>query len=96
LTKGTVVFASGSYTATGVLDSNGRYSLNVPPGQYKVYIALASVFDETFVPPPDAPDAARYIDLVHSSFTSLATTPLICDIAGSGTQDFTIEPPTHP
>jgi len=93
LTQGTVVFASNSFLDKGTLDSNGRYKLKVPPGQYKVYIALASVKDETFVAPPNEPDAARYFPLVHSSFASLDQTPLTCDITKGGTQNFVVEPP---
>ena len=95
LTQGTVAFATGSFSTSGTLDASGRYSVNVPPGQYKVYIALASVFDETFVAPPDEPDAVRYIPLIHPSFGALETTPLICDITKSGSQNFVVEPPVN-
>jgi len=94
LTQGTVVFASNTYIEKSTLDSNGRYKLNFPPDQYRVYIVFASVKDETFVPPPNDPDALRYIDLIHPSFTSLDQTPLTCDITKSGTHDFTVELPT--
>jgi len=96
LTQGTVAFASNTFTTSGALDARGRYSVSVPPGQYRVYIALASVKDETFVPPPDEPDAARWISLIHPLFASLDTTPLTCDISRSGIQDFVVEPsPAH-
>jgi len=94
LTQGTVAFATDAFTTSGALDSRGRYSVNVPPGQYRVFIALASVKDETFVPPPDEPDAARWISLIHPSFASLETTPLTCDVSRSGTHNFVVEPPT--
>jgi hypothetical protein len=93
LTKGVVVFATDTYTNKGTLDANGRYSISVPAGQYKVYIALAAVLDETFVAPPHEPDALRHIPLVHASFTTLESTPLTCDIKKSGMQNFTVEPP---
>jgi len=96
LTKGTIVFASDKLIGKGNLDSRGFYRLNVPPGQYKVYIAFASVLDETFVPPPNDPDALRYVELIHPAFASLETTPLICDISKGGTQNFTVDPPENP
>jgi len=94
LTLGTVAFATDTFTASGVLDASGRYSVNVPPGQYRVYIALASVLDETFVPPPHEPDAARWISLIHPSFASLETTPLTSEVSRSGTHNFVVKPPT--
>ena len=93
LTAGAVVFANDAYTKQSALDSGGRYSINVPLGSYKVFIGYASVRDETFVPPPDDPDAVRHISLVHPSYAALDSTPLICDITGGGTQNFTVEKP---
>ena len=95
LTAGTVAFATSNFSASGPLDANGRYSVSVPPGQYKVYIALASKKDETFVAPPSEPDAVQYISLIHPTFGSLETTPLSCNITKSGTHDFTVEPPAN-
>ena len=93
LTQGTVVFDSGNYTNKAVLDTNGQYNVGVPAGQYKVYFTFTSLRDETFVPPPDEPDAQRYIDLIHPSYATLNSTTLSCDISRGGQQDFTVEPP---
>jgi hypothetical protein len=93
LTTGTVVFASSQFTEKSTLNSDGQFSLAVPSGNYKVYIALAAKLDETFVPPPNEPDAVRYVELIHSSFASLSETPLTCDVSKSGEQNFTVEPP---
>ena len=95
LIRGTVVFDSGSFTNKAVLDSNGQYNIEVPTGQYKVYFTFTSVRDETFVPPPDEPDAQRYIELIHSSYTTLNSTALSCDVSKSGTHNFTVEPPAN-
>ena len=95
LKKGSVAFATGSFSASSALDENGRYSISVPPGQYKVYIALASVLDETFVAPANEPEAVRYINLIHPTFASLETTTLACDVSKSGTHNFTVEPPAN-
>jgi len=93
LTQGTVTFANNTFSTSGALDSGGRYSVGVLPGQYKVYIALASVKDETFVAPADEPDAVRYISLVHPTFATLDTTPLTYEVTRSSTHNFTVEPP---
>ena len=96
LTVGAVIFANDSYTNKSALDSRGGYSIKVPPGQYKVSIGFASIRDESFVPPPDNPDAVRHIELVHPSYASLDETPLVCDIVRSGTHNFTVERPETP
>jgi len=93
LTAGAVIFSSSAHTGQGALDANGRYSMSLPPGNYKVHIAYASVPDKTFVPPADDPDAVRHIFLIHSSFASVDTTPLACDVTKSGTHNFTVEKP---
>ena len=93
LTVGAVIFANDTYTNQSALNSSGRYSINVPPGNYKIFIGYASVRDETFVPPPNDPDAVRHISLVHSMFASLDETPLICDITRGGAHNFTVENP---
>ena len=93
LKKGSVVFTSNDYAASGSLDASGNYSVDLPVGNYKVHIALASDLDESFVPPPNDPDAVRYIELIHPKFASLEKTPLTCEVAKGGKYDFEVESP---
>lgn len=103
LTKGIVVFESPSGTGKGALDSSGHYVLGfhsatdgVPPGEYKVYIAMASTPDPNFVPPANEPDAAKYISLVAPEFESAASTPLRCKVERSGKHNFSVKAPPNP
>lgn len=93
LTKGVVTFQSPSYVTKGTLDPSGNYSLKVPPGEYTVYIPFASRLDTTFVPPPDEPDAARYINLIDEKFASASSSPLKCSVKSRKRFDITVEPP---
>ncbi len=100
LTKGVVIFQSATNVAKGMLDADGRYVIGsqyaadgLPPGTYKVFIALASELDPTFVPPSNDPDALRYISLVAERFCSEQTTPLSGEVTRSATMDFTVEAP---
>ncbi len=94
LTTGTVVFQSPSFVTKSVLDSSGRYSVKIPPGEYAVYIPFANQKDETYVPPVDDPDAVRYIELIDPMFASAATSPLECSVTGSQTFDISVTKPT--
>ncbi|MGL4594188.1 MAG: hypothetical protein ACRCUY_05615 [Thermoguttaceae bacterium] len=93
LKKGVVVFDSAIFTAKDQLKNNGTYRLEVPTGQYKIYIALASEQDPTFVPPPNEPDAARYISLVAPQFAAASQTPLECNVTGKTKFDFAVQAP---
>ncbi len=95
LTVGTVVFQSPTFVAKEVLNSSGRYSLKVVPGEYTVYISSASVLDETFVPPPDEPDAVRHIPLIDSQFASLSESQLKCTVTGSQKFDIFVTKPAN-
>ena len=93
LKKGSVVFTSNTFSSSSNLNASGNYNIDLPPGSYKVHIALASELDESFVPPAHDPDAVRYIELINPKYASLEKTPLSCEIVKSGKQNFTVELP---
>lgn len=93
LTVGTVYFQSPTYVAKGVLDSSGHYRVEVPSGDYVVFITFASEPDPDFIPPPDEPDAVRHVELIDSKYASAEQSPLKWSAEKSQTYDIHVERP---
>jgi len=87
LTKGTVVFSSGEFTARADIAKDGSYSLRAKPGAYKVFITGA--VEESSGGQYMAPQKP----LVDRKFTDPAASGLECDVKGSTTFDITVAKP---
>lgn len=98
LTVGSVVFESGGYSASGRLDSAGKYVLSsagkndgIKPGEYKVYIVGA--VDNNSKPMTEKDPILAAIPLIDGKFRSPEKSGLSCSVTGKTTFNITVTPP---
>lgn len=77
LTVGSVMFATSSFEAKGIIGADGKYTMGtidikdgLPAGTYKVYISGAQ---------EELPNGSTR-SLIDPTYANFATTPLTCDV----------------
>ena len=105
LTVGKVTFETPTFSVSGMLKSDGTYALGtlsegdgIPPGQYKVFVAGAMQQTggaNAGVPRAGAGGQAMpmFLPAVAPKYTKADTSGITCEVKGSMTFDFTVEPP---
>ena len=98
LTVGTVCFATDTFYARGKLDASGNYTLGfdqpgngLPKGEYKVYIADATVPTGSYKT-DDGEEMAIYSPVIAEKYTTKGATDLKVTVDGSTrTFDFKVD-----
>jgi hypothetical protein len=92
LEKGVVVFENGTYSARGVIDTNGKYIVGsesqrdgLPSGTYKVYIT-----DSEHITPAVYPAFPKSKPVIHKKYTNAVSTPLFLEV-NTSTKKFDIQ-----